>query len=72
MERRAKYESPLGTEVHNVLTWANDLVYLVAQFEKTLVASPPAIYHLIRAVCPKKSVMFRAFKATRVAFKWLG
>ncbi|KAL2280910.1 hypothetical protein FJTKL_12218 [Diaporthe vaccinii] len=62
MERRAKYESPLGTEVHNVLTWANDLVYLVAQFGKTLVASPPAIYHLIPAVCPKKSILFRAFK----------
>lgn len=62
MERRAKYESPLGTEVQNVLTWANDLVYLAAQFGKTLVASPQAIYHLIPAVCPKKSILFRAFK----------
>ncbi|KAG8161461.1 hypothetical protein KVR01_008448 [Diaporthe batatas] len=62
MDRRAKYESPLGSEVQNVLAWANDLVYLVAQFGKTLVASPQAIYHLIPAVCPKKSILFRAFK----------
>lgn len=62
MDRRAKYESPLGTEVQNVLTWANDLVYLVAQFGKDLVASPQAIYHLIPAVCPKKSILSRAFK----------
>ncbi|KAK3939301.1 NACHT and WD domain protein [Diplogelasinospora grovesii] len=45
LERRAKYESPLGAETQNLLTWANDLIYLVAQFGKALLSNPAAIYH---------------------------
>lgn len=62
MGRRAKHESGLGVEDQNVLTWANDLVCLVAQFGKTLTTSPQTIYHLIPAICPRNSIIFNASK----------
>ena len=47
MERRAKYRSPLGQEVQNVLEWADDLIRLVAQFGIALLSTPSAIHFLI-------------------------
>ncbi|PGH17277.1 hypothetical protein AJ79_01160 [Helicocarpus griseus UAMH5409] len=61
-ERRAKYEPLLSPEARNVLKSANDLIYLVAQFGKVLTSSPQAIFHLIPAVCPRNSIIFKAFK----------
>ena len=61
LERRAKYRSPLSIEVQNVSEWTNDLIHLVAQFGKTLSASPTAVQYLIPAVCPPDSIIHRTF-----------
>ncbi|KAF2640365.1 WD40 repeat-like protein [Massarina eburnea CBS 473.64] len=61
MERRAKYLSPLGKEVQNVLEWADDLIRLVAQFGRALLSTPSAIHFLIPSVCPSGSIIFRNF-----------
>jgi len=62
LARRTKYEPQYGVEIRNVLTWANDLIYLVAQFGSALRTCPAAIHHIIPAVCPKESVLFKASK----------
>ena len=72
LERRAKYEGSLGLEFQNVSTWANELSYVVAQFGKTLVANPQAIFHLIPAVCPRKSIIYRTFKSHPRALQAVG
>lgn len=61
LERRAKYRSPLGKEVGNVLEWADDIIRLVAQFGRALVSTPSAIHFLIPSVCPVDSIIFRNF-----------
>ena len=61
LERRAKYRSPLGIEVQNVSEWTNDLIHLVAQFGKTLIASPSAVQYLIPPVCPPESIIHKTF-----------
>ncbi|KAJ4302693.1 hypothetical protein N0V90_001583 [Kalmusia sp. IMI 367209] len=61
MERRAKYRSPLGKEVQNVMEWADDLIRLVAQFGRALLSTPSSIHFLIPPVCPSGSIIFRNF-----------
>ena len=61
LERRAKYRSPLGIEVQNVSEWTNDLIHLVAQFGKTLIASPAAVQFLIPPICPPDSIIHKTF-----------
>jgi WD40 repeat protein len=61
MTRRAKYRSPLGKEVQNVLEWADDLIRLVAQFGRALLSTPSSIHFLIPSVCPSASIISRVF-----------
>ena len=61
LERRAKYRSPLGIELQNVSEWINDLIHLVAQFGKTLIASPSAVQYLIPPICPLDSIIHKTF-----------
>lgn len=61
LERRAKYRSPLGKEVGNILEWADDIIRLVAQFGRALLSTPSAIHFLIPSVCPVSSIIFRNF-----------
>jgi hypothetical protein len=63
LEKRKKYIAPLGVQVNNVSEWADDLIYLVAQFGKIILASPQAIYHLTPPICPQQSIIFRTFKS---------
>ena len=72
LERRGKYKAPLGLEVKNVSEWADDLIHLVAQFGKTLLASPQAIYHLIPPVCPRQSTIFRMCKSNHLGLQAVG
>ncbi|KAL4746267.1 hypothetical protein BDW72DRAFT_38529 [Aspergillus terricola var. indicus] len=64
LERRAKYESPLGSEIQNATAWATDIIHLVAQFGNPLTTSPQSIFYLIPAVCPRESVIAKASKAS--------
>jgi WD40 repeat protein len=61
LKRRAKYRSPLGKEVRNILEWTDDIIRLVAQFGRALSSTPSAIHFLIPSVCPADSIIFRNF-----------
>lgn len=50
-------------EVSNVSEWIDDIIHIVAQFGKILLASPQAIHHLVPPVCPRQSMIFRTFKS---------
>ena len=72
LERRAKYRSPLGLAVHNVDSWANDLIHLVAGFGQALVASPTSIYSLVAPLCPLKSILYQTFGKSRPCLEVVG
>ncbi|KAI9644444.1 hypothetical protein NHQ30_006465 [Ciborinia camelliae] len=59
LERRAKYLSPLGTQVQTVEAWATDLIRLVAKFGTTMISDPTSIYFLIPPLCPKYSAIYQ-------------
>ena len=59
--RRAKYLSPLGSQVERVDDWVTDLTRLVAKFGVALTTVPSAIYFLIPPLCPTASAIFRQF-----------
>ncbi|KAL8764376.1 MAG: hypothetical protein Q9184_000081 [Pyrenodesmia sp. 2 TL-2023] len=62
MERRAKYQSPLGHEVRVVNSWINDLIHVVTTFGRSLLSSPPSIHFLIPPVCPRNSIIYQQFR----------
>lgn len=59
LERRAKYLSPLGSEVKIVDEWATDLIRLVAKFGTTMLNKPSSIYYLIPPLCPTGSAIYK-------------
>ncbi|KAE9364783.1 hypothetical protein N431DRAFT_489271 [Stipitochalara longipes BDJ] len=59
LERRAKYLSPLGTQVRMVEEWATDLIRLVAKFGATMLSDPTSIYFLIPPLCPTDSAIYK-------------
>ena len=61
LERRSKYQAPIGQHIRHISEWANDLVHLVAQYGRAMVASPSTISHLIPPICPKESSIYQAF-----------
>jgi WD40 repeat protein len=61
LERRAKYFSPLGSQVERVDGWVTDLTRLVAKFGVALNTSPSSIYFLIPPLCPTTSTIFKQF-----------
>ena len=61
LDRRAKYEAPIGQRIQNVTAWAADLSRLVASFGKPLMMNPGAIHFLIPPVCPSTSIIYRSF-----------
>ncbi|KAL8719491.1 MAG: hypothetical protein Q9225_003518 [Loekoesia sp. 1 TL-2023] len=62
MERRAKYRSPLGQQVHSVGSWVNDLIHVVTTFGKSLLLSPSSIHFLIPPVCPRNSIIYNQYR----------
>ncbi|KAL9025906.1 MAG: hypothetical protein Q9196_005347 [Gyalolechia fulgens] len=62
MERRAKYRSPLGQQVHSVGSWVNDLIHIVTTFGKSLLLSPSSIHFLIPPVCPRSSIIYSQYR----------
>jgi WD40 repeat protein len=61
LERRAKYLSPLGSQVERVDSWVTDLTRLVAKFGVSLTTLPSSIYFLIPPLCPISSAIFKQF-----------
>ncbi|KAI4169254.1 MAG: hypothetical protein LQ343_005842 [Gyalolechia ehrenbergii] len=62
MERRAKYRSPLGQQVHSVGSWVNDLIHIVTTFGKCLLLSPSSIQFLIPPLCPRSSIIYSQYR----------
>ena len=61
LERRTRFQAPIGQHICHISEWANDLVHLVAQYGRAMIASPSTISHLIPPICPKKSSIYQAF-----------
>ena len=61
LERRARHQAPIGSQIQHISQWANDLVHLVAQCGKAMIASPPTISHLLPPICPSGSAIHQAF-----------
>ncbi|OAQ98411.1 hypothetical protein LLEC1_06234 [Akanthomyces lecanii] len=61
LDRRAKYHSPLSSEVRNIDNWATDLNRLVTQFGEPLLKQPSSIYFLIPPMCPTNTAVSRQF-----------
>ena len=61
MERRAKYKSPLGQQVHAIDSWIQDLIYIVTTFGRPLLTSPSSIHFLIPPICPRNSIIYRQY-----------
>lgn len=61
LERRAKYRSPLSSQVKNIDSWSTDLSRLVTQFGDALLQDPSSIYFLIPSLCPSKSAIYQQF-----------
>ena len=72
LERRAKYQAPIGKAVQRVSGWASDLIRLAAQFGKVMTTSPSAIHFLIPPVCPAESVVREAFSGHPRALRLVG
>lgn len=72
LERGAKHHSRSSVEVQNISKWANDLIYLVTQFVRALIASPQAIMHIIPATCAQNSIIFRFFKSHHLGLNIVG
>lgn len=61
LDRRAKYHSPLSSEVRNIEGWATDLNRLITQFGEPLLTLPSSIYCLIPPMCPSNTAVSRQF-----------
>lgn len=61
LDRRAKYQAPIGQAIQDVTAWAVDLSRLVASFGKPLMTNPGAIHFLLPPVCPSTSMIHRSF-----------
>lgn len=61
LDRRAKYLSPLSSQVRNVDNWCMDLSRVVARFSLSLLQNPSSIYFLIPPLCPTGSAIHQQF-----------
>jgi WD40 repeat protein len=61
LDRRAKYHSPLSSQVRNVGSWSVDLSRLVTRFGTALLQNPSSIYFLIPPLCPTASAIHQQF-----------
>ena len=61
LEQRMKYQASIGQHVCHISEWANDLIHLVAQYGKAMIASPTTVSRLILPICPKKSYIYQEF-----------
>lgn len=61
LNKRAKYQAPIGQAIYDVTAWATDLSRLVASFGQPLMTNPGAIHFLLPPVCPSSSIIHRCF-----------
>jgi WD40 repeat protein len=61
LDRRAKYQSPLNSQVRNIDAWSADLSRLVTRFGEALLQNPSSIYFLVPPLCPSGSALYQQF-----------
>lgn len=61
LNRRAKYRSPLNTQVQNLENWSTDLSRIATKFGAALLETPASIYFLIPPLCPSTSAIYQRF-----------
>lgn len=61
LNRRAKYRSPLNTQVQNLESWSMDLSRIATKFGAALLENPASIYFLIPPLCPSTSAIHQRF-----------
>lgn len=61
LDRRAKYHSPLSSQVRNIELWTTDLSRVVTKFGTALIQKPSSIYFTIPPLCPSDSAIYRQF-----------
>ncbi|KAI0839441.1 NACHT and WD domain protein [Hypoxylon sp. FL0890] len=61
LDRRAKYRSPLNSQVRNIDSWATDLSRIVTKFGAVLLQDPSSIYFIIPPLCPSNSAIYQQF-----------
>ena len=61
LDRRAKYMSPLSSQVKMIDGWSIDLSRIVARFGAALLHHPSSIHFLIPPLCPFGSAIHRQF-----------
>ncbi|KAI1455463.1 NACHT and WD domain protein [Annulohypoxylon moriforme] len=61
LDRRAKYRSPLNSQVRNIDGWSTDLSRIVTKFGAVLLDDPSSIYFIIPPLCPLNSAIYQQF-----------
>ncbi len=61
LDRRAKYLSPLSSQVRNVDSWSTDLSRVAARFGLALIQNPSSVYFLVPPLCPTSSAIYQQF-----------
>ncbi|KAB5582350.1 hypothetical protein GE09DRAFT_264304 [Coniochaeta sp. 2T2.1] len=61
LDRRAKYHSPLSSQVRTIDLWTTDLSRIVTKFGTALMQKPSSIYSVIPPLCPSESAIHRQF-----------
>lgn len=61
LDRRAKYISPLSSQVQIVDSWSTDLSRIATKFGSALLQDPSSIYFVIPPFCPLDSTIYKQF-----------
>ncbi|KAJ9160996.1 GPI inositol-deacylase [Coniochaeta hoffmannii] len=61
LDRRAKYHSPLSSQVKSIELWTTDLSRIVTEFGTALRQKESSIYFIIPPLCPSNSAVYRQF-----------
>lgn len=61
LNRRAKYQSPLGTPMQSLEAWSTDMSMVATRFGPALLDNPSSIYSLIPPLCPSGSAIYKRF-----------
>ena len=61
LDRRAKYTSPLSSQVQIVNSWSTDLSRIATKFGSALLQDPSSIYFIIPPFCPLDSAIYKQF-----------
>jgi WD40 repeat protein len=71
-DQRVELHYQSDDEFKDIRTWAVDLIHLVTVFGRHLVNQPSSIRHLIPALCPRESMLYRKFSNSALGLEVVG